>query len=237
MSKPVAWSYSVLSSFETCPRRHHETRVAKTTPDPMGIDALLGIDSHKALELRARDNMPLPQVITSRTPDGLKTGKMSTEGWEAYVRRICAAPGQLITETQVALNKNLQPVKWFGKDVWVRGVIDIGKILGNKGMFWDWKTGKRKEDTDQLKLFAALGFAKWPQLEHIRTGYLWLPAKKLDQESFSRADVPSIWDAFLPRVRRLEHAHAENKWPEKPSGLCKKWCPVHHCQYNGQFRG
>lgn len=237
MGKPVAWSYSVLNSFETCAWRHYKTRVSKTTPDPMGIEGILGLDAHKALELRAKDDMPLPSRIKSRTADGLKTGQMSTDGWEDYVRRIVAAPGELITETPVALNKNLQPVKWFGKDVWVRGVIDIGKILRARGMFWDWKTGKRKLDIDQLRLFAALGFARWPQLEKIDTGFIWLPTKQLDRETYERADVPDIWNSFLPRVRRLELAFEKDEWPKNPSGLCKKHCPVHDCPHNGRYKG
>lgn len=237
MSKPFSWSYTALTSFETCAHRHYATRVTKSTPDPMGIDAILGIDAHRALELRAKDNMPLPDAIISRTQDGLKEGRLSTKGWEPIVARIIAAPGRTITETQIALNANLQPVAWFAKDVWVRGVIDIGKILGTLANFIDWKSGKRKEDIDQLRLFAALGFAKWPELEEIYTGYLWLPAKKLDRERFARAQVPEIWNLFLPRVRRLELAIEQNKWPKKPSGLCKNWCPVHSCEYNGHYKG
>lgn len=34
MSKPVAWSYSALTSFETCPHRHYETKIAKTIKEP-----------------------------------------------------------------------------------------------------------------------------------------------------------------------------------------------------------
>lgn len=233
----VAWSFSALNSFETCPHRHYVTRVSKIVPDPMGIDAILGIDGHAALEARAKEGIELPPFIRSRTKDGKTEGKMSTEGWEAYVSRIVNAPGELVCETQIALNKQLQPVKWFGKDVWVRGVIDIGKIKEAQAKFFDWKTGKRKMEMDQLKLFAGLAFAKWPQLERVDTAYIWLPAKKLDPETFTRDQVPEIWNLFLPRVKRMEIAHAENKWPKKPSGLCKNWCPVHSCEHNGHYKG
>jgi hypothetical protein len=237
MSKPFAWSFSALNSFETCPWRHYKTRVSKQTNDPMGIDAILGIDGHKALELRAKDGVPLPSHIHSKTYDGLKEGKMSTDGWENYVSRIIQAPGKTITETQVALNKNFQPVKWFAKDAWVRGVIDIGKILGTRMKMFDWKTGKRKEDIDQLTLFAGLCFAKWPEVEQVDTAYIWLPAKKVDPQSFTRDQIPEIWNLFLPRVKRMEIALTEHKFPKKPSGLCKKWCPVHDCEHNGFYKG
>lgn len=237
MSKPFAWSYSALTSFENCPHRHYRCRVAKSVSDPMGVPAMLGIDGHKALEMRAKNGVEIPKFIESTSECGRETGKMSTDGWQELVDKIVAAPGKTVTETQVALTKNLQPTKWFGKDVWVRGIVDIGKILGKRMKMFDWKTGKRKEDMDQMKLFAGMCFAKWPEIEQVDTAYLWLPAKKADKESFTRDQVPEIWNDFLPRVKRMEIALVEDKWPKKPSGLCKNWCPVHDCEYNGKFKG
>jgi hypothetical protein len=50
---------------------------------------------------------------------------------------------------------------------------------------------------------------------------------------FQREDVPKIWQEFAPRVQRLELAHQENRWPKKPSGLCRKHCPVRDCEFHG----
>ena len=95
-------------------------------------------------------------------------------------------------------------------------------------------TGKRKLDGRQLKLFAALMFALHPELEQVNTGYIWLKDTKMDKNMYLREHVPELWGTFTPAVARLERAHAENNWPPNPSGLCRKWCPVMSCEYNGR---
>ena len=56
------------------------------------------------------------------------------------------------------------------EDVWVRGVIDIGVIGSDTAYLLDWKTGKHRPDSDQLKLFAALAFAIYPWISNVVTG-------------------------------------------------------------------
>lgn len=231
-----AWSYTALTAFETCPRQFFETRVAKRVKDPPGAPALVGQAAHKSLELRATRSTPVPPVIQITDAAG-RTESMPSTGWQAMVDKIVAAPGETVVERQIALTQDLRETEWFAKNVWVRGVIDIGKIHRALGAFWDWKTGKRKPDSEQLMLFAALGFAVWPQLEKIKTGFIWLATGQVDKDEFVRGDVGPIWDKFAPRVRRLEDAHRTDTWDVKPSGLCKKWCPVRSCKFNGSFGG
>ena len=100
----------------------------------------------------------------------------------------------------------------------------------------DYKTGKPKEDGDQLKLFAATTFALEPWLESVKTGYLWLAHNKVTDASFKREDVSVIWQEFVPRVQRMQKAQELDLWPPRPSGLCKAWCPVGKrlCEFCGK---
>ena len=50
----------------------------------------------------------------------------------------------------------------------------------------------------------------------------------------ARADGSGIWQGFVPRVAKLESAYERDKWPAKTSGLCKAWCPVLSCEFNGR---
>ena len=97
-------------------------------------------------------------------------------------------------------------------------------------------TGKPKVDGDQMKLFAAAGFAAFPYLQTVRTGYVWLQHNKLDSTTFKREDLPDIWNEFTPRVIRMVKAQEEDKFPPKPSGLCRAWCPVPKslCEFSGK---
>jgi hypothetical protein len=228
-----AWSYSALTSFETCPRKHHETRVTKTYTEPEGAQLLIGIAAHKVLELRAAAGTPIPKTLQVTDAQG-NTLQSATAGWPEMMDKLLARPGDVHAERQIALDDRLCETGWLDKNVWVRGVIDLALVDGEKALAIDYKTGRRKPDSDQLMLFAALMFHVWPKLEKVVTGFLWLKTQQIDKETYTRSDLSRIWDTFIPRVNRYQDAFVANTWPPRPSGLCKAWCPVQTCEYNGR---
>lgn len=215
----VAWSYSALNSFETCPKKHYHTKVKKDIPDPPGESAKWGTEVHKFLEERIKDGKQLPD---------------SVKQYEPLCSKIEASPGNVMAESQYCLNAGYKSVSWFAKDAWVRCILDLAVINDKTALVLDWKTGKRKPGSDQLKLFAATVFALEPGVEKVSTGFVWLKENKIDKETYTRDQLPQLWKEFLPRVRRLEIAHEENKWEAKPSGLCRKYCPVKSCTFHGK---
>lgn len=217
----TAWSYTALTSFETCARRHHVLRVAKLIKEPESEEVRWGRVAHKALERRCLNKAALPESLAYLEP---------------LVHMLTRQHGRRIVEDdggKLAVDASFRPVAWFDKTVWCRCVIDFGILGAEQAVLIDWKTGKRKPDADQLKLFAAIGFAHFPYLQRIHTSFVWLKDKKTDSDVFTREQVGQLWSEFLPRVARLEHAHKTNTWTPKPSGLCKKWCPVtqQHCGF------
>ena len=216
-----AWSYTALTSFETCGRRHHVLRVAKLIREPESEEIRWGRTAHKALELRCKGEAALPQSLAYLEP-------VATMLTSQHGRRIVEDDGG-----KLAVDASFRPCSWFDKQAWCRCVVDFGLIGPEKAILVDWKTGKRKPDTDQLKLFAAIGFAHFPYLKEIHTSFVWLKDKKLDNDVFTHEQVGALWAEFLPRVKRLDLAHETNIWTPKPSGLCGKWCPVtkQHCDF------
>jgi hypothetical protein len=213
----MAWSWSALEAFETCPKRHFHTKVAKDVADPPGEAAEWGSRVHKVLDERIKSGTPI-------------VGTMGA--FEPYVSQLEAAPGKLYGEQQVALTQDLKPTTWFSKTVWVRAIVDAVVDAGSKILMIDWKTGKRKP-SGQLRLSAAIGAAVYPQAERFDTAFIWFKDKRIDRQTVARPEVPGIWEEFLPRVERLEDAIRTGDFPEKPSGLCRKWCPVKQCRYHG----
>lgn len=215
-----AWSYSALTAFETCPRRFQLTRVTKQVREPQTEATIWGNKVHKALEDFAKSGKPL-------TPD--------LEKYAKYVKKIQSYEGKRVVEERVALDRNFRPTTWMAKDVWVRGIIDIGVVGSEKAYLLDWKTGKRRPDSNQLKLFAALAFAMYPWIDKVVTGFIWLKTSEFDKEVFTRDQLPEIWNEFLPRLSRVAIAYDQDKWTPKPSGLCKNWCPVgrQQCEFCG----
>lgn len=226
----IAWSHSVLESHETCPWRHFLTKVSKEVTDPPGEAMFRGRVVHKAFEHRIKNHVRLPPDMAKHEP---LVARLET----------LAIGGKLEAETQMALDQNYRQVAWFGRGPnapWVRAITDVSVFKGTKAFVGDWKTGKRKDEaTTQLKLSAVVLFEVHPWLEEIRNSFIWLdepnPKLRLTTETYHREERPHIWREFLPRVARLENAHAQNQWPKRPSGLCKRHCPVPRakCEHSG----
>jgi hypothetical protein len=216
----IAWSYSSLTAFETCPRRYGLTKVTKEVVEPQTEVLLHGNRVHKALEERITGT-PLPPMYAQ---------------YEPIAGMVASTEGMKKAEVKFALTHQLTPTSFFASDVWVRGVFDVVIDKKDETTVLDWKTGKPKTDSDQLKLFAAAAFSLRPSIQKVRTGFVWLAYNKVDREDFVRDQVPDLWDEFRPRVARLTIAHSTNQFPPHPSGLCSKWCPVpkSKCEFSGK---
>jgi len=213
-SKPanvVPWSFSSLQAYETCPRRFKIIRLQKLITEPQSEAILWGNEVHKALELATL---------------GTKALGPKFQQYQPIVDRITSKPGKRLVEFKFGLTKSLQPTEFFGRDVWVRGVIDYGLLTPKIGVALDWKTGKPKSDDDQLKLFAGVMLKTYPYLERVKTGYVWLAHNQVNTQDFTQEDVPGIWAEFAGRVHRMEKSLATDDFPPNPSGLCRAWCPV-----------
>lgn len=219
MRKPVAWSYSVLNQYETCPRQYWEVKVQKNYTEIQGEQLKWGNAVHKAAENYVLFDEPLPA---------------NCEQYQPTLDKIKQAPGQTFGEQRYCLTQDFKPTDWFSNHAWVRGIVDVMKKKDNVVWAGDYKTGKFKPDNDQLQLFAGLIFHAHPEVDTVRTAFIWLQDGKLTPETYRRADLPSIWNTFLPRVRRWEHAMQTEKFEPKPSGLCRNYCPVKTCEFNGK---
>lgn len=214
--KMPAWSYSSLSNFEGCPRRYHVVKVLKLVKEPPTEATIWGPAVHEALEYRVKDGTPLPDKM------------------KAYEKVAVYFDGKpAFTETQLAITRNMTPTGWFDDDCWYRGIIDVGVDYGARVFLGDYKTGKVKKDFDQMNLFGATYLTLHPKVETARLAYIWLAHNTLTRKDIHREEVPVIWEEFMGRSRRLEIAFEKDKWPPKPSGLCKGWCPVgrENCEF------
>lgn len=210
------WTYSQLESFESCPKKFYHLKVARDVIDPPSVHAEWGTRVHSALEDYINKKDPLP--------DGMAQ-------WGPLMAKIDDLKGDKLTEFKFSIGKDFQPTEW--KQSWSRGIADLVVVNGSKAVVMDYKTGKRKP-TEQLELYAAYTFAYFPEVQNISTAFVWLKEKRMDKAKVSRDELPVIWQKMTPRVRKLESAYERESWPERPSGLCKGWCPVLSCKFNGQ---
>lgn len=218
--KPFSWSYSRLKNYEACPSKHYHVDIVKDSREADSESLLWGNAVHKALARRIEDGTPLPKGMTH---------------YEPWVAKITAGEGaQFLVEQQLAIDADFLPTKWFSETAWYRGIADVIKLMGPVALVIDYKTGKVIEDSQQLFLMAACVFAHHPQVQKIRTEFVWLKENASSRENFSREDMPQHWRQLWPRIEQLKHAHEAQEYPAKPGGLCRNWCPVKVCPHHGE---
>lgn len=232
--KPFSWSYSRLKNFESCPRQYGETEVHRRIIKPESQNIIEGKDIHDAIAKAILTCTHLPAEF---------------EKYQPFIDRIQSkgprqGDGPVFVEHKMAITSDGKPCEFFDSRAWFRGVLDYFKLAPTQSvaLICDWKTGARKEDSVQLALFAALAFAHWEDLMRIRTEFAWLNSDNIflgveeciTAETFDRNDMPDLWDTIRDRIEALRLGIANDDFPPKPSGLCKKWCPVHTCEYFGK---
>lgn len=216
--KKFAWSYSRLKAFEVCPKKYFHTMVAKDFVEPEDENLRYGNKVHKALELRVAKGKKLPIDLSHLEPVAAK---------------FAAAPGEKLVEQKLAITKDFQPTGWFDPDVWFRAIIDLAIVNPPKAVVVDYKTGKMSNDFIQLNLATAVFFLHEPEADEAKVMFYWTKHKKPTSSTLHREDIPTVWNEALPRVKKLEAAHAKTDFPARPSGLCRRYCPVKTCPYFG----
>lgn len=212
----LSHSYSAIKMYDNCPKRYNMQRVTKEVKDIQGEASLYGERVHKQLEDRLNGTQLLP-------PESVK--------YEALVEAFSTMDGELLVEQELTLNASLEPTGWWSDDAWLRSKLDVLILNGEDALVADWKTGKRRPDFFQLELFALQTFKHHPQIQRVKSVFVWLKDMQMDHEVYTRDDLPSLWDKLLSKITLIEKSLEHNNWPAKPSGLCP-WCPAKNvCEF------
>lgn len=220
-ARRIAWSYSRLNNFETCPKKFWHQSVAKDVFEAEGEAMRYGKLVHKALELRIGKNKPLP---------------LNLRHLERYAKTLSNAKGDKLTEQQLAIDANFEPCDWFSKDTWCRAIIDLAIVKPPHAVVFDYKTGKISDDFTQLRLAGVMLMLHMPEIQTVALSYLWTKEKKITsyERSLTREDIKTVVIEFMPRLKKYEKAHRTESFPARPGYLCKKYCPVVACPYHGE---
>jgi hypothetical protein len=219
----TSWSFTSLQQFRNCPRQYHEVRVLKNFKEEEGEHLIWGNRVHAAFAQALE-----PQA----TP--LPTGM---EMWQPIVEQFRALKGQCRVENMLAVDKDFRPSGWRDwSNTWCRGIVDAMWLRDDGvAVAVDWKTGKRKPNSDQLALFALLIFAHHPEVRVVRSMFVWLKTAQKDREDFTRERIPELWQLFMTDLQRLDNCMTTDTWVPRTSGLCN-FCPVSTCAYQGKRR-
>lgn len=218
--RPPAWSHSALESYENCPKQHHEVKVLKRHPFVPTRETEWGKEVHKHFENFLLYGTPMPADLASHVE---------------FLQSFKDQPGELAGEERIALDTNLRQCAYFDKtvQVWYRGQVDARKRNKATGFthLLDHKTGKVKNNYDQLKGFALFEFLTQPEIHTVKSEYYWTQIRGTNGETLYREQVPELLRYFAPRLGRFADAYINDVWPARQSGLCNGWCPVTSCEF------
>lgn len=220
-AKQTAWSFSRLNSFETCPKKFWHTSVRKDVIEAESEHMRYGKEVHKALELRVGKERPLP---------------INLRHLEKHASKLASSKGQKLTEQQLAIDNMFEPCDWFSKQTWCRAIIDLAIVNAPHAVVIDYKTGKISDDFTQLRLAGAMLMLHMPEIQTVDLCFLWTREKQLtrDEKRLARDDIKNVILDLMPRIRKYEKAHRNEAFPARPSGLCRRHCPVKKCPHHGE---
>lgn len=215
----VTWSHSSLKDYEGCARRYHAVKILKLYPFQETQATRYGTQLHLAAEEYVRDDKPLPTEFEfiKGTLDALKN-----------------KPGRKLAEQKMALDEKLNPVGWFDKTVWVRGIADL-LILDDENLTaWvvDYKTGNNKyPDRDQLKLMSLMVFKHYPHIREVKSALLFVVKEDMVKHNMSIEEADAEWWKYRERVGRIAASMEADVWNPNRTPLCG-WCPVKSCEFH-----
>ncbi len=220
MAKEWNWSYSKLKNYRNCPKKHYEVDLQKNYTE--NSEALTqGNQVHDALANACTGAAPLPVTMAY------------LQKWVDLVRN---STGELKVEEKYAITRDFQPTQYFAPNVWYRGICDVLKLdyAKEEATALDWKTGKVGHDSTQLMLMASCIIVHYPQIQKVKTRFIWLGEDCTTRDVWDRNSIMQHWNELLPEIKTLESASKTLEYPPKRSGLCKRYCPVTTCAFHGK---
>lgn len=209
--KPLVYSYTMLSTFDTCPHRCYRQYIKRDIPYVATPEMEWGNTVHSAMEYRI-GGKPLPENMRQ---------------WEPLAA-VFARPGAR-AEMKTGVTREGKPTDFFGKDVFLRGKIDVTLIQGTSAFLPDWKTGSsRYESPFELEIQAVMLHAANPYLTKIGGCYVWLKENRIGQ-TYDLTSTNSTWAKVNNKVEEIEDCAAANEWPKTKNPLCG-YCSVRDCE-------
>ena len=194
-------SYSAVKMHEQCARKYKFVKIDKLQ-DKSGEAANRGKMIHEEIEAILKGGLPILSEDIAYLDDKLSN-------W----LKLKAA-----SEMTIAVDKSWNPVLYNDPTAMFRGVIDLYIENGPEATIIDFKTGKHRDYSDQVSVYAALIMSCKPHIEYVKTAIEFLDLAKTDEyKLITRVDLPTLQ---VQLKHRLENVEKDKIFAPNPSFLC-----------------
>ena len=205
----TAYSNSSIKTYEQCPYKYKLTRIDRLK-EPTGEAAMRGTNIHTVFE-KALAVPTLPVEFAF---------------WNDYMQTLQGK--HTASEVQFAITKDWNVCGFNDAVAWVRGIYDAIYIDGTHAHVLDWKTGKERDYGDQLKLYAAVVLATYPEVQTVTTEVCYIDLqKRVPSREYLRENFEELQQWLSARVGKIEN---DDIFAPKPAYGCR-WC--HFRKANG----
>lgn len=210
-------SPSSIGTFDTCPRKYEGSYITREAVWKETEANAYGIRMHTAAEGALIHQQPVPEEFAQLQP---------------VMEQVRQWP-RLFVEKEFAVDAQWKPTEW--KYRWLGARIDVASWGdGKKARVLDWKTGKPRDDYLQLDINAALLLSISGTVERVTAAYLYTRTESLSKRVYLRADLPELRATLAQKIIRIQAAHEAKNFPPQPNGLCRNYCEVFSCEFNGR---
>lgn len=240
------WSTSKVNVAAQCPRKFHLNYVVKKrTKERQNSAALIGKATHLILEDMVHVREWEPAYEKAITKEGLTTQEigavddfkpdihMFLDLLDRYVEH--HGIEVVLCEKKMGMDIRGKAVGFFDNDrAFFRGVVDLTLLIEgakNHAIVLDHKSGRIKDIDDympQLKGYALLTRAAYPQITHVQCGIHHLLAPKESKVVFTPLwdiiDMQRYWDEMIEYINNA--TRETHKFDETRTGW---WC--NYCDY------
>lgn len=215
----TAWSYSRWNTYEQCPRKA-KYQIIDRKKVAQNAAMKRGADIHSMAEQYVKGRMPaLPKEL-----------ELFDDEFHQLAELYSGGELQVDAEGQWAFKSDWTTCDWFGKATWLRLVVDLAVYneADNRLTIIDYKTGKIREGyDDQLKLYAGAAFAKYPNLEEVKTELWYLDQGEIiggNDDTGEGIYGPEEGDKFISYwTKKVKPMMVDKTFAPRPSALCR-WC-------------
>lgn len=217
-------SFSKLTKFDTCPRQFESQYIHRDIAFVDSPATVLGSRVHDAFDARFKTGEPFVEEF-AHYEEQAKGFEKAAEG------------AKLLSEYELVIDRDGNRLAWDDPEAYMRGRIDVAIFYPDGRMLIaDHKTGNRRVN-DELEFFSLLSFKLHPEVQKIKTMFLWYKTgDKPDVKFYTREDLPAMEAKFAAKCLKIEQALEYDKFPKRRSGLCSRFCGSPTCSNSGQFK-
>ena len=139
----------------------------------------------------------------------------------------------LAAEKKLAITYEGKPCAWDYPKAYQGCIVDamLQSADGKTIICVDWKTGKKRDAQTQHDFIKKCTAAHYPEATKIVTVFVYLFKGESDVQYYKPGD--SLLTLNM-NMGLLMECHTHKYFQPKPGGLCKRWCDVVSCEFNGR---